>query len=385
MRNYRRWNLKSNRRKNIISYIIVAIISGIIGGIIAIYIAPNYLYGNILPIPEIYKSNIIREESEEKNLDNREKDYKEDNLIITDIAKKNMSSVVGITTVVVQKEWLWEQPQEGLGSGVIIDSDGHILTNSHVIGDGNAESINVLFENGDTIEGSVLWNDGLLDLAIIKANVNNVESAQLGNSDDLEVGELAVAIGNPLGLDFQRSLTSGVISGLNRSIMIDDAIIEDLIQTDASINPGNSGGPLLNSKGDVIGINTARIKSGEGLGFAIPINIVKPIIKEVVEEGSFNNVYIGFEGIELDIYERQEGVSLDIENGVVVMKVIPDSPAEIVGLKYGDIITKIDEQNIETMNSLRKLLYQYKIGDKSILKVNRDGEELEIEIEFNEF
>ncbi len=163
---------------------------------------------------------------------------------VSAVAKKSMGSVVGITTVVIQRELLWERPQEGVGSGVIVDSNGYILTNSHVIGDGKAKSINVLFENGDKVEGRVLWYDPALDLAVVKADVRNVQAADLGDSDSLEVGELAIAIGNPLGLDFQRSVTSGVISGLHRSIRVDQFnIIEDLIQTDASINPGNSGGP----------------------------------------------------------------------------------------------------------------------------------------------
>src|SRR5699024_5660312 len=212
MNSYRNYNRKSKNR-GIFSYITIAIISGIIGGLIAIYIAPNYLYGKILPIPEVYtKDNSIQPHWGDIE------EYKEDISLVTEIDKRNMSSVVGITTILMEKEWLWERLSEGLGSGVIIDSDGYILTNSHVIGDGKAESINVLFEDGDIEEGNVLWVDPILDLAVIKADVNNVQPAKLGDSDSLEVGELAVAIGNPLGLDFQRSLTSGVISGLNRSI-----------------------------------------------------------------------------------------------------------------------------------------------------------------------
>lgn len=379
--NYQSYN-RPPRRRGIFSYIIVAIIAGVIGGIVATYIAPNYLYGKVIPIPDIYRIN----SSIEDRPGQIQITPREDISTVTAVAKKSMSSVVGITTVVVQREWLWERPMEGIGSGLIVDSNGYILTNSHVIGDGKARSINVLFENGDTVEGNVLWFDPSLDLAIIKANVKNVQEAELGDSDDLEVGELAVAIGNPLGLEFQRSVTSGVISGLHRSIRVDEAdIIEDLIQTDASINPGNSGGPLLNSKGEVIGINTAKIRSGEGLGFSIPINLVKPIVEEVIKEGNFNNVYIGFVGREVDIYERQIGVKLKAESGVVAVEVIPDSPAERAGLRHLDVISRIDNQPVETMVGLRKILYNYKIGDKAILGVNRDGKEFDVEIEFREF
>mgnify|MGYP001312241636 FL=1 len=310
----------------------------------------------------------------------------EDINTVSAVAKKAMGSVVGITTVVVTRDWFWEREQEGVGSGVIVDPNGYILTNSHVIGDGKARSINVLFENGDTARGEVLWYDSLLDLAIVKAEGRNLQAAELGDSDALEVGELAIAIGNPLGLDFQRSVTSGVISGLHRSIRVDRYnVIEDLIQTDASINPGNSGGPLLNSKGEVIGINTAKIQTGEGLGFAIPINLVKPIIEEVIRDGEFTNVYIGFNGREVGVYERQLGIELDVDYGVIVYEVIPGSPAAEAGLKAYDIILEIDNKPIETMASLRKILYNYRFGDKAILKVLRDGKQMEVEIVFKKF
>jgi S1-C subfamily serine protease len=202
----------------------------------------------------------------------------------------------------------------------------------------------------------------------------------------LEVGELAVAIGNPLGLDFQRSVTSGVISGLHRSIKVDQYnVIEDLIQTDASINPGNSGGPLLNAVGEVIGINTAKIQTGEGLGFAIPINIVRPIVEEVIEKGKFSNVYIGFTGSEVEVYERQFGVDLGATNGVVIVEVIPDSPASQAGLKPQDVISKIDNEPIESMTSLRKILYKYRIGDSATLTIQRNGKTSNVTIKFFEF
>ncbi len=286
----------------------------------------------------------------------------------------------------MQREFFWTRPVEGVGSGVVVNSNGYILTNSHVIGDGEGKDIKVLFENGNEMDGNVLWFDSTLDLAVIKVNGRSLDAAVLGNSDLLEVGQLAVAIGNPLGLDFQRSVTSGVISGLHRSIQVDQYnVIEDLIQTDASINPGNSGGPLLNSRGEVIGINTAKIQTGEGLGFAIPINIVKPIVEEVIQEGRFNNVYIGFTGSELEIYERQFGVDLKSDSGVVVIEVIPDSPATKAGLRPQDVITHIDQEPIESMITLRKLLYNYRIGDKATLTISRNGIISKVDITFTEF
>lgn len=384
--NYDNYNYRSYSRppkkRGLFSYVLVAIVSAIIGGIVSSYIAPTYLYGKILPMPEIFQGMGHSARPINEITITPSNDYN----AVTAVAKKNMSSVVGITTVVINREWIWERPQEGVGSGVIVDSRGYILTNSHVIGDGRARSIHVLFEDGETVEGEVLWYDSLLDLAVVKAPGSDLPVAELGNSDDLEVGELAVAIGNPLGLDFQRSVTSGVISGLHRSIRIDQYnVIEDLIQTDASINPGNSGGPLLNSEGQVIGINTAKIQTGEGLGFSIPINLVKPIIEEVILDGEFTNVYIGFNGEQVEIFERRVGMDLDVENGVIVREVIPESAAAEAGLKALDVVVEMDGTPIDSMAGLRKLLYNYRLGDHASLVVIRDGEELNVEITFKSF
>ncbi len=384
--NYDNYNYRSYSRppkkRGLFSYVLVAIVSAIIGGIVSSYIAPTYLYGKILPMPEIFQGMGHSARPINEITITPSNDYN----AVTAVAKKSMSSVVGITTVVINREWIWERPQEGVGSGVIVDSRGYILTNSHVIGDGRARSIHVLFEDGETVEGEVLWYDSLLDLAVVKAPGSDLPVAELGNSDDLEVGELAVAIGNPLGLDFQRSVTSGVISGLHRSIRIDQYnVIEDLIQTDASINPGNSGGPLLNSEGQVIGINTAKIQTGEGLGFSIPINLVKPIIEEVILDGEFTNVYIGFNGEQVEIFERRVGMDLDVENGVIVREVIPESAAAEAGLKALDVVVEMDGTPIDSMAGLRKLLYNYRLGDHASLVVIRDGEELNVEITFKSF
>lgn len=377
--NYQGFN-RPPRRRGIISYLIVAIIAGILGGVISVYIAPNYLYGKIIPTPELFL-NKTPTRVEEIVIQPQE------NPTATQaVAKKAISSVVGITAVQMQREFFWTRPVEGVGSGVVVNSNGYILTNSHVIGNGEGKDIKVLFENGDEMDGQVLWFDQALDLAVVKVNGQNFPTAFLGNSDLLEVGELAVAIGNPLGLDFQRSVTSGVISGLHRSVQIDQYnVIEDLIQTDASINPGNSGGPLLNSMGEVIGINTAKIQTGEGLGFSIPINLAKPIVEEIIREGGFNNVYIGFTGSDIEIFERQYGIELSSDLGVVVLEVVPDSPAAKAGLVPQDVITHIDNEPIESMVTLRKLLYNYRLGDKATLTIVRGNNTQKLNITFTEF
>ena len=384
--NYDNYNYKSYNRppkkRGFFSYLVVALISAILGGIVSSYIAPTYLYGKILPMPQIYQDISASNRPINEIIITPTDDYN----AVTAVAKKTINSVVGITTVVVTRDWIWERAQEGVGSGVIVDGRGYILTNSHVIGDGKAKSINVLFEDGQTTEGEVLWYDTLLDLAVVKAEGSNLAVAEMGDSDDLDVGELAVAIGNPLGLDFQRSVTSGVISGLHRSIRIDQYnVIEDLIQTDASINPGNSGGPLLNTKGQVIGINTAKIQTGEGLGFAIPINIAKPIVEEVIKDGEFINVYIGFNGEPVEVFERRVGIDIEVDSGIIVVEVIPQSAAAEAGLKAMDVIVEMDGTSIESMTSLRKMLYNYRIGDSATLKIIRDGEEIDVDIVFKSF
>ena len=366
------------KKRGFFSYFMVAVIGAIICGLITAYIAPTYLYGKLLPVPSIYQQNISSNGTQNISIT-----PVDDIQAVEAVAKKAISSVVGITTVQVQRQFIWEQEVEGIGSGVIIDSNGYILTNSHVIADGKAKRINVHFENGDTLPGQVLWNDPALDLAVLKVDAKNLPVAELGDSDSLEVGQLAVAIGNPLGLDFQRTVTAGVISGLNRSIRIDQYnIMENLIQTDASINPGNSGGPLLNAKGEVIGINTAKVQTGEGLGFAIPINLTKPIIEEVITSGNFETVYMGIYGYEVEAYERQVGVDLGVDSGVVILEVASGSPAEKAGLKPLDVIISIDNQPIDNMNQLKRMLYNYKVGDKATLIIVRDGSKMQTDIKF---
>lgn len=308
----------------------------------------------------------------------------EDLTVYSAVAQKVMPSVVGITTVELQRNWFYGvQEVPGVGTGVIIDSRGYILTNSHVIGDGNAEEIKVLLNDGRQLEAEVLWHETSLDLAVIKVEGDNLKPAELGNSDETEVGEIAIAIGNPLGLTFERTLTQGVISGLNRTINVGNGgSIENLIQTDASINPGNSGGPLLNAKGEVIGINTAKVSSGEGLGFAIPINIAKPIVDQFIENGEFTRVYLGIQGIDVDSFEAATGMKLPIDEGVYVFRVTEDSSALEYGINPGDIILKLGDDEINNMSSLTRAIYKYRPGDETTVTVLRNDKEIEIDIVF---
>lgn len=370
--------LKKKRtfKGSLLSYVALALVASLIGGIASAFVAPK-LYGGILPAPNI--NNYAQAAPVNINTNDSIN-------TVSAVAKKAMDSVVGITTVEeVQDFFFLPQNVEGVGSGVIVDSNGYILTNSHVVADGNAKSVNVLFENGDKKPATVMWNDSILDLAIVKVDAVGLPVADLGNSDDIEIGEIVVAIGNPLGLEFQRTVTSGIISGLHRAIQISrNNVIEDLIQTDASINPGNSGGPLLNSKGEVIGINTAKIKTAEGLGFSIPINQAKTVIEEVIKNGTYQTVFMGISGMSVEDYQAALGIKLSNDRGVILLEVSENSPAQRAGLLNGDIITKIDGVEIDNMTKLKKSLYKYKQGDKASLTIKRTNEEIKVDIEFTQ-
>ncbi|MEL7654858.1 MAG: trypsin-like peptidase domain-containing protein [Bacillota bacterium] len=305
------------------------------------------------------------------------------------VAAKVLPSVVGISTSkeVTYQSFFGEQKgtQSGVGTGIIVDEKGYILTNSHVVGDGSAETIVVQLNDGREVSGSVLWNDKSIDLAIVKIEADNLTAADLGDSDDVKIGAYAAAIGNPLGMQFERSVTQGVISGLNRSITVSDGqsqiTMDGLMQTDASINAGNSGGPLLNSAGQVIGINSAKAQSGEGLGFAIPINTAKPIVDEIKAKGEFKRSYIGIKGGNVtDYLQAYPDTDFGTETGVYVAEIYSDSPAEIAGLKEGDIIVSLENEKIETMTQLISTLFQYRPGDTVKLSVMRDAREMSLNV-----
>lgn len=300
------------------------------------------------------------------------------------VTEKAMPSVVGITTTTVDRNNVFAIPtqSEGVGTGVIVDANGYILTNSHVVSDGKATSVNVLFNDGSTVEGTVFWNDPQLDLAIVKVEKTGLTPAELGDSDQVRTGDLSIAIGNPLGLEFQRSVTQGIISGLDRTITTEKTNMTGLIQTDASINPGNSGGPLLNDKGQVIGINTAKASQGEGLGFAIPINTAKPIVESIISSGKFEKVTLGIKGVDVATFEASTGTSLEAESGVYIAEVMDNTAAKSSGIQAGDVIVKVGDTNITSMSDLNKSLYGYSSGDKTKVVINRSGKEASIDVKF---
>ena len=259
------------------------------------------------------------------------------------VAAKAMDSVVGITTESVQNTFFGPMAVKGSGSGFIVDKKGYIVTNAHVVANRTKNTVTALFNDGSQEEAQVLWEDPSLDLAILKVNAKkDLSPVDLGDSDKIAIGEPAIAIGNPLGLDLQRSVTKGIISGLNRSVGSGQGnYIDGLIQTDASINEGNSGGPLFNSQGQVIGINTAKISSAEGLGFSIPINTLKPILDQVIQTGSFKSVSLGVVVANPETVEDHYRVKLGVKEGAFVMDVYPGGAAAEAGLRQGDIITQL--------------------------------------------
>jgi len=291
-------------------------------------------------------------------------------------------AVVGIETTELSKDMFnREYESSGVGTGFIVDKNGIIVTNQHVVSD-NPKKINVTLKDGTSYEAKILFKSSAVDLAVIKINAKNLPVVKLGDSEKINIGQTAIAIGNPLGLTFERTVTQGIVSALNRSIAVDESTIaEDLIQTDASINSGNSGGPLLNLAGEVIGINTYKIQSGEGLGFAIPVNIVKPIIKQIKEEGSFTPTIIGIEGVDKEIARYYtENEKLTIDKGILIVGVVENLGADKAGIKENDIITKVNGVEINNMLKFREQLYNYKPGDKVKITYERNGKANTVEV-----
>ncbi|BAG07885.1 S1C family serine protease [Finegoldia magna] len=300
------------------------------------------------------------------------------------VAKKSLDSVVGITTVGVQENMFFQgRVVEGVGSGVVVSKDGYILTNAHVVQDGKAEKIDVLLTNGKKSSAKLLWYDTTLDLAVIKTDLTGLKPVEMGDSDKVQIGDKAIAIGNPLGLDLQSTLTSGYISGKDRTITLQNGLqMDGLMQTDAAINSGNSGGGLFDQEGKLIGINTAKA-SAEGIGFTIPINVAKSIVDNIITGGSFDGVKLGISGVDVKTFQQATGQKLSIDKGIYVVEVVKGSSAQKAGVTRGDIITKVNGKQINTMSSLKKVLLEVRPKQKGKITVYRDGSTKDLDIEFS--
>lgn len=304
---------------------------------------------------------------------------------ISDIINETLQTVVGISKIKNSGTSIFgadSATQLGLGTGVIISEDGYIVTNEHVSG-AKYSSCYVTLENGDVYNGNVVWSDSDLDVAILKINIKGLKSITLGDSESAKIAEPVYAIGNPIGVEFQRTVTAGIVSGIDRTIKIEEngvsVYMEDLIQTDATINPGNSGGPLINANGEMIAINSVKITSAEGIGFSIPINIIKPVIEQITQTGEFQEAYLGIFAYDKEVIPYLDS-GLNFEKGIYVAQVDLQGPARDTGLKIGDLITKIDEQTVNKMSELREYIYTKAPNEEVVLTVLRNNKQMEIRL-----
>ena len=279
-----------------------------------------------------------------------------------------------------------DQVQRGTGSGFIVGKDGRILTNAHVV-DG-ADTVTVVLKDGRSFQGKVLGKDELTDVAVVKIQADNLPTVTLGNSEQLQPGQWAIAIGNPLGLD--NTVTTGIISATGRSsnqIGAPDKRVQ-FIQTDAAINPGNSGGPLLNSRGEVIGMNTAIIQGAQGLGFSIPINTVQRISNQLATTGKAQHPYLGIQMVGLTPQLKQNinsdpniGLNVQEDQGVLVVKVVPNSPAAKAGIRAGDVIQKLNGQAVTDASSIQQAVDNSQIGGEVRLELRRNGQNVSLAVQ----
>jgi len=270
------------------------------------------------------------------------------------------------------------QTQEGVGSGFVISSDGYILTNNHVVED--AENIKVKLANGNEYDASVVGRDPKTDLAVIKiAGARDLHPLVLGNSDNLKVGSWVVAVGSPFGLE--QTVTQGIVSGKGR--VIGSGPYDDYIQTDASINPGNSGGPLVNMKGEVVGINTAINPNGQGIGFAIPIDMAKAIVPQLEQKGTVTRGWLGI-GIQEMTPALEKSFGVKSKEGVLVASVFKGSPAEKAGIERGDVITQFDGKPVADSKDLPRIVASTAVGKMVHVELLRNGQEIERTVKVGE-
>lgn len=291
-------------------------------------------------------------------------------------------SVVNVSTVqMVRYDMFHTVPVKGVGSGIIIDTDGLILTNYHVTQ--GTRHVDVFLIDGKKREGAVIGVDPTTDLSVIKLKCGQCAAAEIGDSDKLRPGQLAIAIGNPFGLSGGPAVTVGVVSAVNRNIPSDRGLMESLIQTDAAINPGNSGGPLADSAGRVIGINTAIIPFAQGVGFAIPINKAMEIAKELIEHGKVIRPWLGVATVDVTP-DVADYYGLPVKAGALVAQIVARGPADHAGLTPGDVIVSFDGKKVKEMQDVRNIVGKKKIGDKVEIAIVRDGREIAGTLELGE-
>jgi S1-C subfamily serine protease len=296
---------------------------------------------------------------------------------VTQAVEKVSESLVSVSSMRLERRFFGLVPLEGQGSGMIIDANGLIITNNHVI-DG-ATRVSVSLKDGRTLVGEVVGSDEATDVAVIRVDARDLPAAELGDSESLKVGQFVLAVGNALGLPGGPTVSMGVLSAMGRPLPGSDFIFEGLLQTDAAVNPGNSGGPLADLEGRVVGINTAMIPFAQGVGFAIPINTVKRIANEILEKGIVSRPWIGISGVDLSPpLARRYGVAA--ESGFLIAEVAQDSPAHASGLKAGDVIVAVGGHEVRQTKDLLHALSQVPQGGFVDIRVNRMGSQGEIRV-----
>jgi S1-C subfamily serine protease len=296
---------------------------------------------------------------------------------ISKAVEKVTPSVVSISTVRILHDYLLNQfPVAGIASGVVVSEDGYIITNYHVIG--AAKVAQVILSDGRRAEAVPVGGDPASDIAVLKVGANALREAELGDSDSLRVGQIAIAVGSPLGFMLGgHTVTVGVVSALRRRVRAENAVLEDMIQTDAAINPGNSGGPLVNTDGQVIGLNTAIIPYAQGIGFAIPINSVRKVVEQIIRYGRIVRPRLGIHGISIN--PAIAGYySLPVDSGVLVVGVEPGSSAASAGIDVGDIIINFEGVEVDGVERLKMLVEGRSSGQLVVLTLVRGARLAEV-------
>ncbi|MBP2628714.1 MAG: hypothetical protein H6Q68_3425 [Firmicutes bacterium] len=359
--------------KKLAPFFLIAVIGAIIGGSLVLGYGDKFSAKptpqNTVPMENLLQAPIVQAQVSEAR-----------NTPIVKAAQAVGPAVVGITNKAYARDYFNRKVlvEQGTGSGVIFDSKGYIATNNHVVQ--NAQEILVSLADGRVLNGRVLGADPATDLAVVKVDATGLPAAVFGDSDSLLVGEPAIAIGNPLGLEFKGSVTAGVISALNRSIEIGERKFK-LIQTDAAINPGNSGGALVNADGVVVGINSAKISIAgvEGIGFSIPINTARPILQSLIDKGRVVRAYLG-----VGIMDRNNAASYGYEfttdKGIYIIQIAKNGPAAKAGLKEGDVIIKVAGTEVNSVADLRGAVDAKTVGSKVDVLIIRGGNQQTVSV-----
>ncbi len=361
-----------------VSFLVVGLVGAIIGGFLVLGIAPQILMHRAgLYLPEQQSSETTAPPSDSSQQQVLLQVSGNPWEIVTYAAEKVSPAVVAIVNKATMADFFGRQYlTDTSGSGLIITTDGYIVTNHHVVE--NSRGLTVSLADGRTLAATLIGSDKATDLAVIKIDAQDLPIGEFGDSDKLRPGELAVAIGNPLGVEFNRTVTEGVVSGLDRVLSMGETSMR-LIQTSAVINPGNSGGPLVNADGEVIGLNSAKIsRTGvEGMGFAIPSNQVKRIANEIMKTGRVRRAQIGLRLLDQETANLY-ATDLKLEKGLYVVESIQGLPADKAGVRQGDIILKIDDTVTNSFSTFQAILSERSPGDTVTLTILRGNRQMEI-------